>query len=88
MNEPVEAIEFNAVASVRQALIEGQLEIGVDEYPTGVGSYETFQGRPAVQAPPSFGDAYIVMLENGRLVVADACDLDISDQSQSISKTQ
>ena len=88
MNEPMEAIEFNAVASVRQALIEGQLKIGVDEYPGRGGSHETFQNRPAIQAPLCFGDAYVVMLENGRLVVADACDLDITDQTQSISKTQ
>ena len=88
MRETLEVIEFKAVASVRKDLIEGRLQIGVDEYPNGVGSYETFQSRPAVQAPPRFGSAYIVMLESGRLVVADACDLDITDQTQPISTTQ
>jgi hypothetical protein len=88
MRETLEVIEFKAVASVRKDLIEGRLQIGVDEYPNGVGSYETFQSRPAVQAPPTFGSAYIVMLEGGRLVVADACDLDITDQTQPISTTR
>jgi hypothetical protein len=78
MNKTFPGINFNMVASVRKDLIEGDLQIGVGGYPHGGGSYETFQNRPAIQAPPRFGDAYIVLLEDCRLVVTDACDLDVT----------
>ena len=75
----VGSLEFTHLASVREDLREGNLEIGVGAFPDGPGSFETFLSRPATKAPEEFGDAYIILLEDGRQVVADRCDLTISD---------
>lgn len=85
-------LEFTHLASVREELREGNLKIGVGAFPYGHGSFETFLSRPAAKAPKEFGDAYIILLEDGRQIVADRCDLTISEKETmhkgALSKTQ
>jgi hypothetical protein len=62
--------------SVREDLREGNLLIGVADLNNDKGDYVTFVDRPAVVADASRGDEYLVLLEDGRIVVADSIDLD------------
>jgi hypothetical protein len=65
--------------SVREDLREGNLSIGVDNLHGGGGDYVSFVNRPAIVASPDLGDAYIVLLEDDRLVVADSIDLEFGE---------
>lgn len=62
--------------SVREDLRDGNLLIGVADLNNDKGDYVTFVDRPAVVADASRGDEYLVLLEDGRIVVADSIDLD------------
>lgn len=61
--------------SVREDLREGNLLIGVADLNNDKGDYVTFVDRPAVVADDR-GHEYLVLLEDGRIVVADSIDLD------------
>lgn len=65
--------------SVREDLREGNLLIGVADLANDKGDYVTFIDRPAVVADASRGDEYLILLEDGRIVVADSIDLDFGD---------
>lgn len=65
--------------SVREDLREGNLLIGVADLANDKGDYVTFTDRPAVVADAERGDEYLVLLEDGRIVVADSIDLDFGD---------
>lgn len=65
--------------SVREDLREGNLRIGVDDLNGEGADYVTFMHRPAIVAHPDLGDAYIILLEDERLVVADSIDLDFEE---------
>lgn len=62
--------------SVREDLREVNLLIGVADLTNDKGDYVTFVDRPAVVADASRGDEYLILLEDGRIVVADSIDLD------------
>lgn len=61
--------------SVREDLREGNLLIGVADLNNDKGDYVTFVDRPAVVADDR-GHEYLILLEDGRIVVADSIDLD------------
>ena len=65
--------------SVREDLREGNLLIGVADLANDKGDYVTFVDRPAVVADASRGDEYLILLDDGRIVVADSIDLDFGD---------
>lgn len=65
--------------SVRKDLREGDLRIGVDNFYGDGGDYVSFVNRPAIVATPALGDAYIVLLEDDRLVIADSIDLEFGE---------
>lgn len=71
-------MEHKVLASVRADLIEDYLiavQIGTDNNPSF--EWATFTRRPA----RSFGDGdrYQVLLEDGRVVIADSIDLDFEE---------